>query len=450
MNQRSVTAHESTATEAILSIDGRIKRRIPNYETVVVPITEKREASGTLKAVNDDCIIVPVLLDSIVIDQESNASPKRRGVSVIGVVIVLTFIWSMYSLFFLRKEPAVTGEIDQLQQISVSTHEINHTQQIKNISDLILQDKNWNDARINSMLQHWRKLDAAERGKVKNFSWFQHFTYSLNQQVKQNSTNTPAASHVMENSPLIKLALALGVTNSKGMPLSKPGGNANYQALIAEIKNEITQVERATKKSQENAQSEAALNAQLRKKLAAPSEKIKTHHVSDLSVKELLENYKDAYESGNLPAIAELFGVSLSSGSDNGLKTNFENVFRNSSTRTVAFHDYTWEPTANGAIIKSKYNGVLEFAGDKGTQNIVAEVKIVAVQKGNLLKIISFELLNSRASVTTPKLDIPSQNINSDEQEHAVPQVPNAAQLQDLTTQLVTAYETGDLALLTS
>jgi hypothetical protein len=166
-------------------------------------------------------------------------------------------------------------------------------------------------------------------------------------------------------------------------------------------------------------------------------------------VKELLENYKDAYESGNLPVIAELFGMSPSS-SGNGLKTNFESVFKNSSKRTVDFHDFTWEPAANGVVINSNYNGFLEFRGNKGTQNVIAQAKIVAVQKDNQLKITSFELLNSKVSVTTPKLDILPQNNNSDEQEHAISQIPNAAQLQDLTTQLVTAYETGDITLFIS
>jgi hypothetical protein len=449
MNHRSVTAHEPAATEAIVSSDGRIERRIPNYETVVVPITEKHKAPDTLKAVNDDYVMVPVLLDSIPIDQESNISPKRRGVSVIGVIIALTFVWSMYSLFFLRKEPTAAGVLHQSQQAAASTFEINHTQQIKNISDLILQDKNWSDARISSLLAHWHTLDSAERGKVKNFYWFQHFTYSLTQQVKQYSLNTPAASHVMENTPLIKLAFALDVTDNKGLPVKQTGGNAKYQTLVAEIKNEIAQVERAAKKSQQNTESEAVLNAQLRKKLAAPSEKTKALPISNLNVKELLEKYKDAYESGNLPAIAELFGMSPSN-NDNGLKTNFESVFKNSSKRTVDFRDFIWEPTANGVVINSNYNGVLEFAGDKGTQNVIAQAKIVAIQKDTQLKILSFELLNSKVSVTTPKLDILPVNNNSDEQEHAVSQFPNAAQLQELTTQLVTAYETGDLALFTS
>ncbi|WP_455207735.1 hypothetical protein [Kaarinaea lacus] len=447
MNPRNATVRESTASEAVVSIDGRVKRRIPNYETVVINIAEGNKAANFSNAINDNYADIPILLDSVEVDHESSVSIKKRGVLILGLIVVITFLWSMYSIFFIQKEQQAPLP---LQATATAVYETNHIHKIKQLSDLILQDNDWNNSRLTSILQHWNKLDTSEHKSLNGSSWFQHFKYVISQQIKQHTKIVASTNVVVNKSPLILLAVAFGITNTNGHQLDNADGSTKYQALVESIKSEIAEAELSSKQSQQSTESEATLNTLLRQELAAPNEIGNTLTVSQQEVKALLNKYKEAYESGNLSVISNLFGTSKSNSNENNLTNNFENIFKNTSKRSINFYDYSLEVTPNGAIIKTKYNGMLEFTNNKGTQHIVANAKIVATQNNSIIQIASFELLDSKVSVVTPTLNIPSENANTRKLANPISQIPNAAQLQDLTTKLVTAYETGDIELFSS
>lgn len=441
MKQISAVARESTASEAIISNDGRVKRRIPNYETVVINIAEDDESSSNVLGAINDYAEIPVLLDSVEIGHQSNVSSKKNGLLVLGVIVFITFLWSMYSLFFLQDtQRAVRPE----QPTPSATYNIDHTQKIKQLSDLILQDNNWDDLRLNSILQHWNNLNAFEHKELKSLSWFQHFKYTLGQQVKQFSKTETSSRLSPENTNLHKLAVAIEAINQHGQQIEKTNGSDKYEALVDAIKNEIAEAEVSSKQSKQSIESEEKLNSMLRQELATPHEESNRITVTDAAINILLGKYQTAYENGNLSDILNLFGLDLSTDASNQLIANFENVFRNTSKRSINFYDYSWEPTANGAVITSQYNAMLEFANKRSTQHIVTSVKIIARQKGNLLQISSFELQNSKVSAIAPKLDL-SEEIEPLKNSESITEIPNAAQLQDLTTQLVSAYETGDI-----
>jgi hypothetical protein len=443
MSQTNATAHESSASEAVVSKDGRIQRRIRNYETVVINIAEGNASTNVNKAtaINDDYTDIPVLLDSVEIDQESRATTSKPTIWILGSIVVITFLWSMYSLFFMQQQEQVSAS---LPTTTSAAYDVDHAQKIKQLSDLILQDNDWNDSRLTSIMQHWNKLKASDRNNLHDLSWFQHFNYEIKAQLKEQ-TKLMAASHpASRNTALHKLAVTMGITNSEGLELENSGSSAKYQELVNAIKNEIAQAELSSRQSQQSTDSEEKLNTLLRQELAVSNDAINRITITDAEIKTLLDKYKIAYESGNLTAISKLFGLDLSANVGKPLRGNFENVFRNTAKRSINFYDYSWEPTANGAVINSKYNGMLEFASNKGTQHIVANAKIIALQKGNQLHIASFELLDSKVSVVAPRLDI-SEESQADTSNKQPAVIPNAAQLQDLTMQLVAAYEAGNI-----
>lgn len=444
MSQRNAnTARESSASEAVVTKDGRIQRRNRNYETVVINIAEGSASANANKvtAINDDYADIPVLLDSVEVDQESRVKTSKPGIWILGSIVVITFLWSMYSLFFMQQQEPVSAS---LPATTSAAYEVDHAQKIKQLSDLILRDNDWNDSRLTAISQHWNKLKASDRQNLNDLSWFQHFNYEIKAQLKEQAELMAASHPALRNTTLHKLAITMGIKNSEGQELGIAGGSAKYQKLVDAIKNEIAEAELSSKQSQKSADSEEKLNTLLRQKLGAPSQASNSKPVTDVAIKSLLDKYKTAYESGNLTAISELFGLDLTAGVGKPLRGNFENVFRNTAKRSINFYDYSWEPDANGTIINSKYNAMLEFANKKGTQHIVSTAKIVASQKGERLVITSFELLDSNVSAIAAKLDLSeeSQAILGNQQTVAI---PNAAQLQDLTTQLVTAYEAGNI-----
>ena len=443
MNQTYATARESSASEAVVSKDGRIQRRIRNYETVVINIAEGDASTNVNKAtaINDDYTDIPVLLDSVEIDQENRVKTSKPGTWILGSIVVITFLWSMYSLFFMQQQEQVSAS---LPTTTSAAYDVDHAQKIKQLSDLILQDNDWNNSRLTSIMQHWNKLKASDRKNLHDLSWFQHFNYEIKAQLKEQ-TKLMAASHpALRNTALHKLAVTMGITNSEGLELENSGSSAKYQELVNAIKNEIAQAELSSRQSQQSTDSEEKLNTLLRQELAVSNDAINHIPITDATIKTLLDKYKIAYESGNLTAISKLFGLDLSANVGEPLRGNFENVFRNTAKRSINFYDYRWEPTANGAVINSKYNGMLEFASNKGTQHIVANARIIALQKGNQLHIASFELLDSKVSAVAPGLDVSEEN-QADTSNKIPVVIPNAAQLQDLTTQLVTAYEAGNI-----
>jgi hypothetical protein len=445
MQQRTATAHESNASEAIVSIDGRIQRRIPNYETVVINISDSNETSAARKAINDDFANIPVLLDSVAISNETSFVRKKHGTFILGTVVSITFLWSMYSLFFLQK-----AEIDSNSQpLPVSsTYEINHQQKLKQLSELVLQDNDWNNSRINSILEHWSNLETPEQTQLTESAWFQHFTFAISQQIKQQDMIAATVDRSLENDPLLQLAIAMGISKENGLSAETSASRGKYQALVDQIKNEIAAAESSAKTAQQTMESEATLNNLLREKFAASNQQPSSNSalpITDVEITALLESYKEAYESGNLNALSELFGVNTSSDAENQLITNFENVINNTAKRYINFYEFTWQPDTDGLVISTKYNAMLEFTGKKGTQHIVATAKIIAAQKAKHMQIASFQVLDSQVSAVSNTLDIPSEDKSIPEIEPATINIPNAAQLQDLTTQLVTAYETGDI-----
>ena len=444
MSQRNAnTARESSASEAVVTKDGRIQRRNRNYETVVINIAEGGASANANKvtAINDDYADIPVLLDSVEVDQESRVKTNKPGIWILGSIVVITFLWSIYSLFFMQQQEQISAS---LPTTTSAAYDVDHAQKIKQLSDLILQDNDWNDSRLTAISQHWNKLKASDRQNLNDLSWFQHFNYEIKAQLKKQAELMAASHPALRNTALHKLAVAMGIKNSEGQELEISGSSAKYQKLVDSIKNEIAEAELSSSQSQKSTDSEENLNTLLRQELAAPSQAGNYKPVTDAAIKSLLDKYKTAYESGNLKAISELFGMDLAASVGKPLRGNFENVFRNTAKRSINFYDYSWEPDANGTIIHSKYNAMLEFANKKGTQHIVSTAKIVATQKGERLVITSFELLDSNVSAIAAKLDLyeESQAVPGNEQSVAI---PNAAQLQDLTTQLVTAYEAGNI-----
>ena len=88
----------------------------------------------------------------------------------------------------------------------------------------------------------------------------------------------------------------------------------------------------------------------------------------------------------------------------------------------------------------------MEFLNGKGTQYTVARMKLFVMKQDNRLVISRVNILDRKVSVVTnDRQPLSSSNRMLTALSNKV-EIPTAAELQDVTTQLVTAYETGDLA----
>jgi hypothetical protein len=93
-------------------------------------------------------------------------------------------------------------------------------------------------------------------------------------------------------------------------------------------------------------------------------------------------------------------------------------------------------------MVESKFNSSVEFKNGKGKQYTVAEVTMKLQKVNGKVTISRFNVLNRKVNViTNNRANISESSNNVDDIVH----FPTAAELQDITTQLVTSYETGDL-----
>jgi hypothetical protein len=56
MSNRSTAPSAATTSEAVVSTNSHVKRRIPNYETTVFNISDNNAATVSFNATNDDLI----------------------------------------------------------------------------------------------------------------------------------------------------------------------------------------------------------------------------------------------------------------------------------------------------------------------------------------------------------------------------------------------------------
>ncbi len=350
MSTSNASLNLSAASEAIVSADGRIKRRIPNHETTFLHISKDGVVSNVFEAVNDNKVHVPVLSDSIQLTGQKKIAAKRRhGVFVLGTIVFITFLWSVYSIFL--------------------------------------------------------------------------------------------SSSVLQKSPWDMQSQILSETNSQ----------SKLQVKIEELKREIALVEDAALKEKRSEASDSVNYSLLEQRLSAP-ELPRPHStiVNKEDVQMLLDQYKIAYENGDIQSMIKLFGVESSGEESNGaLFRNFKNIFSNTSKRSINFYDYQWNIDSDKLVIKGKYNSILEFGKNKGAQHIVANMRITAFQTPNQLIISIVELTNKQVNSITPH-SVNFSVLESSNNRMELPiaeaaEFPNATELNDLTTEFVAAYEAGDI-----
>ena len=81
-----------------------IKKRIKNFETTVVDTSDK----VLVFPANSEEIDIPQVLDSVssltIETDKVSKSPIRHGTMLVGLIVAITFSWSIYSLFFAVKD----------------------------------------------------------------------------------------------------------------------------------------------------------------------------------------------------------------------------------------------------------------------------------------------------------------------------------------------------------
>lgn len=500
MSYDRIHALLSGASEAVLSEDGRIKRRLHNYETIVsnnsedpyfMPVGAVNDNYGNLDFQNIEVMNADT--------QEHKVTVLRYARYAIIGLVSLGFLWSLYSL--ISPTAKTISENNVSRAVSDTDADTNTREmQLERIANLVIRDGEWTNVRVELFLRQWNKTDYDAQEAFKKKAWYQHFTYRLQHQLKQEYS-IGAIDRKLDSAvdtPIVKLASALGVSvavTHYAMDNSKSPDDAIYQQLANEVSTELARVEESkleTEKSRAaNTQADPVLTAQLKQELAGKTPRLisEPRAISDIAkpaqqpvstsaqltsvqsnpaqltsvnvkqtvapsineqdVAQVLQKYSAAYERGDLQELSSLFGVSDAAEGKKiiaQLKANYENVFANSSKRSVNLKALDWQFEGNRAIVNTAYNAEMELNNNKGTQTVTANAKLELNKTQQQLHIASFELLNRKVNVITPEITLASTTPALTNK----PDRPTAAELQDIVTRLVSSYESGDLETFTS
>jgi hypothetical protein len=473
MNHKQVHALLSKASEAIVSEDGRLQRKIHNYETVIgaMPDDPLYIPGG---AVNDN---YGNLNNHITIAGKRFAKITllRYAMYSTVVVVLFGFAWSLLSLVMPSWQQI---KQEETRGVSSPTDTRLYSElQLERIANLILRDGNWDKTRIEIFIKEWNESSQDAKDIYRTKVWFQHFSYRLKTKfheernmgtfVKHNSSSAPH--------PIMALAFALEIADSNIDYAKLDLQETKINEIAEQVSNELAKLEQAkltavsSEKEQQTDRENLALNTQLLEKLGiAPlqntdavstgslipvsqeiSQQFATSEptISDQDIQQVLKKYAVAYESGDMQELSSLFGLDQPESGRHAvaqLKRNFEFIFENSDKRSVNFNGVNWRAQGNKAEVSSDYRADIELKNNKGKQTVSASAKVDMELSNNQILITRFELLDRNVNVITPELKLASIK------EIKKPEGPTAADLQDVVTRLIDAYESGDIAGLTN
>lgn len=475
MNYDRVHSLLSKASEAIVTKDGKIQRRLKNYETVVDP-SRNDPFYVPDGAVNDNYGNLNYLTSQIR-DNKINTRLSKLRYTMFGAfaLVIIGFLWSLYHFL----SPTITNTShSQLADsgdslLATTVHEV----QLERVANLIIMDDEWSNARIALFAKHWNASSEQAKEAYKTTAWFQHFSYRLDTKFNRAIyTGELFSGSDKEKHPLYKLALTVGVADPSVNYSAGLEKNKNYMKLENDVASELASLEqsRLQQKSsnQQIVSDEQALAKLLKDKDGKPllsSVPAKTQEtptpvkeepqiivaaakpptISEEDISRVFQKYASAYEKGNLEEISSLFGVDSSAEGARiieQLKKNYQNVFENSQKRSVDFKGVNWRFNGNSATVNSDYKAQIELKNNKGIQTVRANAKVYIQKLKNDFKIANFQLLNRSVSVTTPELNLSETKPVSRKK----PDTPTAAELQDIVTRLVSSYESGDLNMFSS
>lgn len=477
MNYHRVHSLLSKASEAIVSQDGKVKRRLNNYETVLGNGGEDDPFYIPDGAVNDNYGNLNYLTQEV-----RNRSLRDRlsqlRYAMLGAfaLVLIGFSWSIYSFLLPTTSSLNQGAVDPNDLLAATVNET----QLERVANLIVQDGDWDQARIILFMKHWNASSDEAKQSYRDMAWFQHFNYRLETKFDRAKHTGELYDAATNKRPFLDLAIAMGVADPN-VNYAQGQQSKDYQALESAVATELANLEQSklngNKNNNQVVADESALSKLLRdikgrpllagsdkgdEFIAPESKKVVTAKkpkvdakpvqvaaatpplISEQDVSRVFNKYAAAYEKGDLKELSNLFGVNDPRQGKQivaKLKSNYENIFQNSNKRSVNFAGINWRFDGDKATVDSDYLAKIELKGNKGTQTVSANARVNLRKSANALTISSFELLNRSVNVVTPELNITTARKN----ERQRPATPTAAELQDIVTKLVSSYETGDI-----
>ena len=318
------------------------------------------------------------------------------------------------------------------------------TQDIKLIAQLMMEDNSWSKELIDDFVAQWNRLSDNEKKSIKKTDWYSLFSTLLSQQIKTSRVRakTGDVAAIYNQQALLGLADALVF-----------GDDKQAKETLAKLASSDTKRNKPVKKSSKETVSKKpeskTKNAQTAKKSEQSKNSdpaiAKRHRISRKEIEDVVNRFTVAIEAGHTRDLGDLFAdddYSSSFASLDQIKKEYRKLFRTTKTRSVDVSSAFWEHDYDEARGTAKYTANVQMSGSNVRKTITAELNITLRRLLGKVYITNFELTDRDIVSDTPKSRGQASKSRTAAKEK--PKHPTPAELQDLVTQYMTAYETGD------
>lgn len=325
------------------------------------------------------------------------------------------------------------------------------TQDVKLIAQLMMEDNSWNGELIDDFKAQWNKLTDSDKAHIKKSDWYLDFSSMLSRQIKTASTKakTGDVASIYNQQALLSLADTLIFGNSE-----------RAEKMIAEVTQSNKPVRQKQEQNRPVEKSSKPSSTSTRKSSPEPrnvtslekpktsgknTQSLKRHRISRHEIEDVINRFTVAFEAGHSRELTDLFAsekFSSSFSSLNGIKSEYRELFRNSRDRQLELNSFFWEHDFDEARGTAKYNANVRLLDANISKTISADVDITLRRLKGKIYITQFKLKEKKVVASAPKF---IKDMTKDIATKEKPRYPTPAELQDLVTQYVTAYETGDV-----
>lgn len=429
----------------------------------------KPSATGQPNAASQSDLI-PVSQINLHID-DSLLEQAPSSVSVFGyirrhhkeVVALIGTLGIFISMFYNKIQiPSDQGQsrVVMVQQPADTQPPHLRTQDIKLIAQLMMEDNSWNKELIDDFVTQWNKLSDNEKLTIKQSDWYLDFSSMLSQQIKtaRIKAKTGDVSAIYSQQALLSLAdsLVFGEDHKAQQLLAEAVNSNTIKSILNEPDEpapretpKTANKEKAVIKEKELAKPEIATRSEV--KSTPSSSAIAKHRISRQEIEDVINRLTVAVEAGQTSDLVSLFAdpeYSSSFAALNKVKKDYKELFQTTRDRQLDLSSFFWEHDFDEVRGSAKYTAKVTMKDAEVDRTITANLDITLRRLMGKIYITDFVLKNRKvvASSSIHKQEAKPKPLNTARNKNnGKPRHPTPAELQDLVTQYITAYETGDV-----
>ena len=444
------------------STDAKIAdAEIPVLTTAITPVIAAAQ-TATFATVDHDQIPV---LDQPIEPSNNNIVSSKNFSLLAGALLVTVAVGAMLLSNNNRVEPTDTlntvahnisnGENYTGEQLLISgttgqlleTSDVTNSETvsidnsdvllIENIVGLLNKERFSQDTTIQAFLDVWQQLSGATKATLNSTPWFLKFVFSLQKQsrVYLQSPDSYDSDYNIKLNGLLKLAVAVGVMDQKGIQSRVELYSSKRNELLEKLKSDIATIETAAKKNSTagsidgfkkrfrqrlelKQQSTSAVKPQTSEKQAGkiirsnvpevqPTTTPKTDKqiekpqagldalskaplVPAVEVESLVNRFVAAYEHGDIKMLESLFSPTAKTNDKNnlaGIREDYEQLFEASTFRILNLMNMRWTSSQDYMKGTGDYEIAIAMDDAGNARTLHGKIQFVVAKVNNSLRI---------------------------------------------------------------